>query len=157
LSVPGPSLAQEGVVVYLVRHAEVEPDGTSDPSLSEMGWERATLLATMLRDAGITDIHSTDLNRTRETGSHVAAATALEIHVYDPSDLQGFADRLRETPGRHLVLGHSNTTPEVVAALGGDPGTPIDEDEFDRFYVVTIGPDFSVTTVLLRYGAAYPG
>jgi hypothetical protein len=51
------------------------------------------------------------------------------------------------------VVGHSDTTPELVGLLGGDPGAPIDEPtEYDRLYVVTLGPDGTVTTVLLRYG-----
>ncbi len=52
------------------------------------------------------------------------------------------------------MAGHSNTTPQLVEALGGDPGEPIDENnEFDRLYQVVIGADGSVTTTLLRYGS----
>ena len=155
---PASLSAQSGdVVVFLVRHGEVESDGTSDPSLSEAGQERALLLARMLGDVGITHMHSPELTRTRQTGGPLAEATGLAIAPYDYRDLPGFAEELRGTPGRHLVLGHSNTTPEVVAALGGDPGTPIDESEFDRLYVVTLAADGTVTTVLLRYGAPFGG
>ena len=78
----------------------------------------------------------------------------LELESYDPRDLAGFAARLREAPGRHLVLGHSNTTPELVTALGGE-ATPIAEMEYDRLYVVTIPPKGAVTTTLIRFGASY--
>ena len=55
--------------------------------------------------------------------------------------------------GAYVVAGHSNTTPQLVAALGGEPGEPINESyEFDRLYQVVIGKDGSVTTTLLRYG-----
>lgn len=150
-------LAQETpTVVYLVRHAERAEDGTSDPAISASGRERSALLAEMLRDAGITAIHTTDLRRTRMTGRPTAEASGLTMDVYDPRDLDGFADRLRSTPGRHLILGHSNTTPQLVEALGGDPGTPIEEMEYDRLYVVTL-TDRGVSTVLLRFGARYEG
>ena len=143
------------VVVYLVRHAERADDGTSqDPELSEEGRERADLLARMLVDAGITHIHSTDYARTQQTGAPLAAALGMEVMSYDPRDLPGTAARLRATPGRHLVLGHSNTTPELVAALGGEPGPPIEEaTEYDRLYVVVLEAEGAVST-LLRYGAA---
>ena len=52
--------------------------------------------------------------------------------------------------GNHLVVGHSNTPPMLVEALGGAPGGPIGEDEYDRLYVVTLAPDGPVHTALLR-------
>lgn len=143
------------VVVYLVRHAEREEDGTSDPPLSEAGHERARLLAEMLKDAGITRVHSTDLERTRQTGAPLVEAQEKSVEVYDPADLVALAARLAVAPGRHLVLGHSNTTGEFVSALGGDPGPPIDEAEYDRLYVVVIPVVGPPSTTLLRFGAPY--
>ena len=35
------------------------------------------------------------------------------------------------------MVGHSNTTPALVEALGGDPGSPIESLEYDRLYMVT--------------------
>jgi len=147
--------AADPVVVYLVRHAERADDGTSDPPISQAGEMRAQELARLLEDAGIDHVHSTDLKRTRQTGAPLVAATGLPVQVYNPRDLPGFAAILKGTPGRHLVLGHSNTTPEMVAALGGRPGEPIDESEYDRLYVVVIPAAGPVSTVLLRFGAPY--
>jgi len=142
--------------VFLVRHAERAEDGTPDPPISDAGEARARLLAEMLRDAGLTRIHTTDYIRTRATGRPTARAVGLDMELYDPEDLAGFAERLREMPGRHLVLGHSNTTPQLVEALGGDPGGPIDEFEYDRLYLVTLTSD-GVSTVLLRFGERFEG
>ena len=58
--------ASESTVVYLVRHAE-KVDNSRDPALSQSGLHRADLLADMLRDAGVTHLHTTDLERTRDT------------------------------------------------------------------------------------------
>jgi 2,3-bisphosphoglycerate-dependent phosphoglycerate mutase len=150
-----PLLAQnEPTVVFLVRHAERAEDGTSDPVISLPGWDRARLLAGLLGDAGLTHLHATDYRRTRGTGRPLADALGLDMHLYDPRDLPGLAGTLRATPGRHLVVGHSNTTPELVAALGGDPGAPIDEAEYDRLYVVTL-MEGGASTVLLRFGAPF--
>lgn len=151
---PATDLPFEPTVVFLVRHAERAEDGTSDPPISDEGAERARLLAEMLADAKLTHIHTTDLNRTRSTGEPTASAAGLDMAVYDPRDLAGFAEELRSMPGRYLILGHSNTTPDMVAALGGDPGTPIDEIEYDRLYVVTVSGE-GVSTLLLRFGAPY--
>lgn len=149
-----PSLlqAQDGeVVVYLVRHAERAEDGTDDPPISEAGQERAVLLASLLGDAGIARIHSTDYRRTRQTAQPLSDRTGLALESYDPRDLAGFAEELRTSPGRHLVLGHSNTTPNLVESLGGDAHGPIEEFEYDRLYVVVVSGG-QVSTILLRFG-----
>jgi len=151
----------EGVIVFLVRHAERADDGPdipheADPSLSAEGRERARALASFLRDAGITHVHSTDYVRTRETASPVASMIGAQVSIYDPDGLTAFAENLRSQPGRHLVVGHSNTTWDLVLALGGDPGDPIEALEYDRLYILSIGAD-GVRTVLLRFGQTYGG
>lgn len=147
----------EPTVVYLVRHAE-KADGGADPALTAQGLARATLLADVLADSGITHIYSSDFVRTRDTAEPLAGRLGLETLIYDPRDLVGMAARLRNTPGRHLVSGHSNTTPRLVELLGGDPHTAIDEpSEYDRLYIVTLLPGGGASSVLLRYGELYGG
>ena len=111
----------------------------------------------LLRNSGIDHVHSSDFIRTRDTAGAVATVLGLaNVGLYDPSDLPALREQLTQDGGRHLVVGHSNTTPPLVGLFGGDPGAPIDEDsEYDRLYVVTIGDDGTVSTVLLRYGAPY--
>ncbi len=152
----------EVAVVWLVRHAERADDGAeaqADPELSRIGQERAIALARLLGDAEITAIYSTPFQRTRQTAAPLAAALGLAVDEYDPRDddaMARFLERIR-SPGRYLVVGHSNTTPSLVTQLGGDAVSPIDEMEYDRIYVVTIGPDGSVSSSLLRFGAPSPG
>jgi len=147
-----------GSVIYLVRHAETAGDRAMDPSdppLSEAGEARAAALADALADAGLTSILSTDLQRTRATAAPVAAATGLEVQMYDPSDqpaMRALLERLGSDGGRHLIVGHSNTTPALVRMLGGDPMSPISESEYDRLYVVSVTAGGEVISTLLRYG-----
>ena len=110
----------------------------------------------MLKDAGLTHIHTTPFRRTRGTGRPVSEATGIGMDEYSPRDMAGFAEELKAMGGRHLVLGHSNTTPGMVRALGGDPGSGIEEMEYDRLYIVTVTDD-GVSTVLIRFGAPYEG
>jgi phosphohistidine phosphatase SixA len=138
------------VVIYLVRHAERLND-TPDAPLNAAGEARARILAGLLQDAGVTRIWSTPLARTRSTAAPLAARLGLEVEPYDPARLEAFAGQLRATPGRHLVVGHSNTTPQLVRALGGEPRGDIAYDEYDRLYVMVIGEGAPIT-VLLRFG-----
>jgi phosphohistidine phosphatase SixA len=137
-------------VVFLVRHAE-KADDSGDPPLSPAGRERAEELIHLLGKAGITKVWSTNYQRTRSTAAPVAVHLRLDVTLYDAADLAEFATILRTSPGRHLVVGHSNTTPKLVRALGGDPGDPIQDWEYDRLYTVVTGPG-PITAVQLRYG-----
>ncbi len=146
--------AQEpATLVFLVRHAEKADDGTDDPPLTHEGAERARTLVHVLGDAGIERIFSTHYERARATAEPLAKSLGRDIELYDPGDLEGFARQLRSARGRYLVSGHSNTTPALVALLGGDPGTEIYEPtEYDRLYVVTLREGLPTGTTLLRFG-----
>ena len=142
--------ATPDTTIYLVRHAEKQAG--DDPSLTVVGQARAEILAQELAGAGLTAIWSTDTKRTRETARPTARTTGLPVQIYDPSRPEAFAAQLKAAPGTVLVVGHSNTTPQLVEALGGDPGTPIDEaTEYDRLYVVTVSRG-RVKSELRRYG-----
>ena len=141
---------REPLVVFLVRHAE-KVDQSKDPDLNPAGYLRAEELARVLADAGIQRVHSTDFIRTRETARPVAGLFGLEIEIYGKQALYIFSDELIKAGGRHLVVGHSNTTPMMVELLGGDPGPAINEFEYDRLYILTFDRG-KVSTVMLRYG-----
>lgn len=145
------------VVVYLVRHAEKADDGTADPPLTVAGKIRVRILKTLLTDVDLTQVHTTDWRRTLDTAQPIAEAAGLEPSVYDPADLAGLASAIRAMPGKHFVAGHSNTTPQLVEALGGEPGEPIHDMEYDRLYIVTIPPGSAPLTTLLRFGEPYLG
>jgi len=142
-------------VYLLVRHAEKIRQG-SDPELSAAGQLRAKELSGLLADAGIERIHSTDFIRTRDTVVPLAMRRGIEIELYDPSQPDELVRKLRQAGERQLIVGHSNTVPDLVQRLGGDGGPEIDEaQEYDRLYLLTVDRKGSVSTVLLRYGARF--
>lgn len=147
--------AKDPLLVFLVRHAE-KVDASRDPKLSAAGSERAEELARVLRDANIKHVHSSDFIRTRDTAAPIAARLDLKVELYDPHDLPSLVRKLRQAGGRHLIVGHSTSTPGAVELLGGKPGTDINEaGEFDRLYIVTADASGEVSTVLMRYGKPF--
>src|SRR5690606_27570261 len=110
----------------------------SDPELLDAGRARAEALADLLLPVSLDAVHTTPYNRTRQTAGPTARTHGLEVAVYDPRALATLAESIRAGGGTHLVVGHTNTTPEMVRLLGGEPGPPIPESEFDRMYVVVI-------------------
>ncbi len=142
-------------VVLLVRHGEKVSE-EADPPLTEAGRERARALAALVRDAGLDRVLSTDYQRTRDTAAPAAAAAGVEVELYDGGRLAELAAELKASPGRRvLVVGHSNTTLDLVRLLGGEPGNPMDAEEYDRLYVLTLDPGGTTSTLLLRYGRPF--
>lgn len=144
------SSAPPDTTIYLVRHAEKEAG--PDPDLTIVGRARADILAQELAGAGLTSVWSTDTKRTVETAKPAAYQAGLPVQIYDPARLDAFAKQLKALPGNILIIGHSNTTPQLVEALGGKPGAPIVEaTEYDRLYVVTVTRG-RVRSEMRRYG-----
>jgi len=147
---PGSSFAGDAVY-YLFRHAEKAVDpGNRDPALTDEGQARAAYLSGYLKGEGVTRIFSSDYIRTRDTVAPLAAAAGLEIEIYDPRDLPGFAEQLKSLDGVIVVSGHSNTTPELTALLSGFDTTPMDETEYDRLYKLVFSEDNFVMHVLTQ-------
>ena len=110
-------------------------------------------MAHTLKSADIQYIHSSDYIRTRDTAAPLAKALGIKVEIYDPRNLKDLADKIKSIGGRHLVVGHSNTTPAMAELLGGNPKGKIDEaNEYDRLYSIAISQDGSVQSTLLRYG-----
>ena len=142
--------------VFVVRHAERADTAAggsammaSDPELSAAGRARAESLAAMLKDAGITTIVTTKYKRTKQTADPLARALGLTPMEVDPNDLVGLLGRLKKVAGNVLIVGHSNTVPRTIEALGIDTPPAIAETEFDNLFIVTRGEKPSM--VRLRY------
>ena len=134
------SLGSEESVFFLVRHGEKVDDSDGSP-LTEQGQRRAEKLADLLRDSGVQTIYSSDYERTRLTAAPLANELDLEVEIYDHRNLEAFSKRLLSRPGRYLVVGHSNTTPQLAGLLGGEPGPDIQTMEYDRLYMLVHRPD----------------
>ncbi len=156
--------SQATTTVIFVRHAEKAVEPADDPGLSEAGKRRAAELARQLVDAdvvpmkGVDAVFSTPYRRTEETAKPVADALGLTINAYDAADTELFIEELvREYKGKIiLVVGHSNTVPEMIGNMGASKKVPpIAENEYDNIYLVSI-PWFGKTkTIRLRYGEPY--
>jgi len=145
--------------VVLVRHAEKELGAISDAPLSPPGELRAERLAQMLGDAEhfgrLQKIYVTDTRRTQQTAAGVAQRLGLTPQILDSKTSAGELARrvLRENRGGlALIVGHSNTVPELVTALSGVAKVPpIGEEEFDTMYVVTVPTIGKASVLRLKY------
>ncbi len=140
--------------VILVRHAE-KTAVENDPPLSAAGEARASRLARTLASSGITAIYTTPYARTRETAAPIAEALQLAPVELDPGPSYA-ADLAATIRGEHaggtvLVVGHSNTTQNVLKALGIGNAPKIEETEYDNLFIVTLSASGGAKMLVLKY------
>lgn len=133
----------DSTTIIVVRHAEKEL-GSGDPPLSSAGQARAELLAGMFGDVHapghIDAIYVSPTVRSQMTAAPLAARLGLTPIVAPPHDARSLARRVlhEHSGGRVLVVGHSDTVPEIVKSLTGAKGLPpIGEAEYGTMYIVT--------------------
>jgi len=152
-----PSVAAAQRAVFVVRHAEKASEGSEkEIPLSAAGQQRAARLAQLLRSAGVTAVYATDTVRARETGAPLARETNVAVKLYETRDAKGnmtaepLVARLKadEKDGVVLVVGHSNTVPDVIAAYGAKELVRIGPDDYGDLFLVV--PQPSGLPVVLR-------
>ncbi len=137
----------DDTMIIVVRHAEKASDDPKDPGLSEQGKIRANKLAEILKHSDLEAVFTTQYKRTQQTGLPAAsqAGLALQVRAATRENSKTYAAELlkeirKKYRGRTvLIVGHSNTVPEIVKQMTGIDVAPIDESTFDRFYLITLG------------------
>ena len=156
LALPTAAVADQATTtVVLSRHAEKVPDGSRDPELTDEGRARAERLAFTVAELGVTTVYSTPFERTKDTAAPTAAAAGVETTIVDVAG-DHIGDMVRRLRSDHqgetlLVVGHSNTVPEIVAGLGCDDVPPIADDEYDELWIVSFGGDDRPICLHLQY------
>lgn len=132
-------------VVVLVRHAEKQLDAGADPHLSAAGQARAELLARMFGNGAplgrLDAIYVSPTRRSHETAAPLASRLHLSLTQEQQDDLPALVHRvLREhARGRVLIVGHSDTVPDLVKDFSGEGPVPeIKDDEFGTMYIVEV-------------------
>ena len=142
LATPLAASAQPATVI-LVRHAEKASAPASDPGLTSEGVQRATDLAAALAGARVTSVVTTQLVRTQLTAKPITDALGKPpIVVQTASTVSAHAEavaaavRARPAGDVVLVVGHSNTIPAIIAALGGPKLADLCDPEYAWLFVL---------------------
>jgi broad specificity phosphatase PhoE len=146
-------------LVVLVRHAEKASEPASDPPLTEPGAARAAALLDALKDARVAAVITTQYERTRATAAPVAAAAGLtpiivraggtvDEHAHEVAQ----AVRARPSGETVLIVGHSNTVPAIIAALGGPRLPDLCDGEYDDLFLLTLPERGTPRMIRASYG-----
>ena len=147
LAAASPVHAQKAVLI--VRHAE-KVDESDDPLLSAAGKARARNLARHLQSAGVKAIYVTQYKRTSLTAAPLAALAGVKPIVLPADGEQELLHRIRKDNANDVVLvvGHSDSVPELLRLMGHREPVTIASAEYDNLFVVI--PDKGGPPGLLR-------
>ena len=79
----------------------------------------------------------TPSDRARDTAAPLARARGITPEEYDPLAYPALVARVRGEAGPALIVGHSNTVPDIVATLGGTKPGPLAHPDFGDIWTVT--------------------
>lgn len=150
------AMAHAQQAVILVRHAELPGAAMAEPKilpLSEAGAARAERLAAMLKDSGVGAIYVTDFVRTRKTAEPLARLINRELTVLPKGDARELVERIRKDHAGQTVLlvGHTDTLPGLLKALGHPVDITIEPQDFTNLFVVMPRIEGAPTFLRLRY------
>jgi broad specificity phosphatase PhoE len=131
------STATAQSTIFIVRHAE-KADATKDPDLSEAGRARAEALAKTLREANITAVYATEFKRTQQTAAPLAKVLGIIVTTLPAKDNAALIAKLRASNGNALIVGHGDTIPDLIKALGISEPINITENDYDNLFVVVL-------------------
>lgn len=140
--------------IIIVRHAEA--DGAKhggDPVLSADGRARSLELARTLADTQLRSVYTTHYRRGRQTAEPLPRHAGEKPSVID--DVAGTVRALQAEPwgATALVIGHSNTIPDLLRGLTGQALPENEPIVFDRMWIVTLARDGTTSLLRLHYGA----
>jgi len=136
--------------VFLVRHAEKQSG--SNPMLTEAGERRAQKLAQILEEVELTHVYSTDYNRTRATAAPIMEQLGLELELYDAKNLPAIKELITSKQGKiSVVVGHSNTTPQLVNLFAGTNYPEIAHEDYSNLYLLTLKNNDEVEVEVFKF------
>ena len=160
LLAPCVATAQPSLVI-LVRHAERDTAPPRDPVLTAAGVARATALHRALAGAGIGSVITTQLQRTQLTAKPLTDSLRLTPIVVPASSpvaahAEAVAAAVRARPKGEVVLvvGHSNTIPAIIGALGGPRLPDLCDSQYSMLYMLEFGQPGAPRFVQANYGAS---
>ena len=138
LTIVAPSVhAHKGI--FVVRHAEKASSTDPDTPLALQGEDRASALARLLRNAGVTHVFASEKQRTQQTVQPLVDQKGLKVVVVAADKTPELVAKLKAVPADAVVLvaGHSDTIPGILRGLGVSQPVTIRDDQYGRLFLVT--------------------
>lgn len=145
--------ATDTFTVFVTRHAE-KADQPKDPELSQLGQQRALNLAMILQHVPLQTIYTTPYRRTQQTAEPTATQHQVTLMTYAAGSAEQLVQMVLQQQQNTLVVGHSNTVPNLVRLFGGSAPELTEQDYGDLFVLHFVNG--TVTTTRLSIPAYLP-
>ena len=124
--------------IYVMRHLNT-PAGATDPDLTNDGQRNAELLVNWFKRDRPAVIYVSSTKRAQQTAAPLARSLNLVPKVYDPADTPALIAAVKGETRTVLIVGHSNTVPDIIERLGGQRPAPLVHEDFGDIWRIT-GP-----------------
>lgn len=158
LALMATTAAAQPSTVILVRHAERAAEPQADPVLTPAGQQRALDLAAALSAANVSSIITTHLQRTQLTAKPLGDAigqSPIVVRAGGAAHADSVAAAVLRRPSGEavLVVGHSNTIPAIIAALGGPRMPDLCAGQYSNLYILELRSGNAPRLIKAKYGA----
>lgn len=124
--------------IYVMRHLHT-PAGVTDPGLTSDGQRAALALAKWLKRDKPAVIYVSSTRRSQQTAAPLARRLNITPKIYNPADTTGLVAAVSGETRTVLVVGHSNTVPDIIERLGGQRPAPLVHEDFGDLWRI-FGP-----------------
>lgn len=124
--------------IYVMRHLHT-PAGATDPDLTDEGQRAALTLATWFKRGRPAVVYVSSTKRAQQTAAPLARRLGVTPTVYNPADTAALITAVSRETRAVLVVGHSNTVPDIIERLGGKRPAPLVHEDFGDIWRIS-GP-----------------
>jgi phosphohistidine phosphatase SixA len=105
----------------------------------------------LLASAGIRQIFTSEYRRTRQTAAPLAGKLGITPVTVPAKEPDALVEQVRRATGNVLVVGHSNTVPDLLTRLGVAEKVTIGDNDYDNVFLVIRSSTGASTLVMLKY------
>lgn len=125
--------------IYIIRHTEKTSDTQENPELSTTGIERALYWKKVLQHIQFDQVFTTDFKRNIQTAELISTDSSVKPELYFPMsfDVLKFINLIKGQ--KVLIIGHSNTIPDMVNRLIDETKyPPMSHENYNTLYLINI-------------------
>ncbi len=121
--------------IFVMRHLNT-PAGVTDPDLTSDGMTAALRLVDVFKRDKPAAIYVSRTKRAQQTVAPLARSVGVTPTLYDPADTPALIVAVTRETGTVLIVGHSNTVPDIIERLGGSRPAPLVHEDFGDLWQI---------------------
>lgn len=137
--------------IYIIRHTEKVDDTAENPELSAAGIARAKYWKKVFQHIDFNQVFTTDFKRNVQTAQLISDDNSIKPELYYPMsfDVLKFINLIKGQ--KVLIIGHSNTIPDMVNRLIDETKyPPMSHENYNVLYIVNINKNGDTSSSMLN-------